>query len=85
VMYILKEKLDQWTTIPQQYMVTVLIDGSTLRYTSWFRAGFLHNSGIVGSSAAPVSRPPVSSPDIRKYMVHMQLNNPDIARSGEYR
>jgi hypothetical protein len=81
VLYVLKEKLDHWTTIPQQYMVTVLIDGSTLRYTSWFRAGFLHNLGIVASSAALVSRPHVSSPD----MVHMQSNNPDVTRSGQYR
>jgi hypothetical protein len=39
VLYIQKEKLDLWTTIPKQYTVTVLIEDSALRYTSWFRAG----------------------------------------------
>jgi hypothetical protein len=74
VLYVRKETLDQWTTISQQYMVTVLIDGSTLQYSSWFRAGFLHKSEIAASLAAPVSRPLASSPDIRKHMVHMKPN-----------
>jgi hypothetical protein len=45
VLYIQKEKLDLlWTTIPTKYTVTVLIEDSALRYTSWFRAGSQRNS-----------------------------------------
>jgi hypothetical protein len=77
VLYIHREELDQWTTIPQQYTVTVLIEDSTQRYTSWFRAGFLQNSQIVAPTAAKVSRPPASSPDIRRHMVSMQSNTQD--------
>jgi hypothetical protein len=77
VLYIHREELDQWTTIPQQYTVTVLIEDSTQRYTSWFRAGFLKNPQTVASTAAKVSRPPASSPDIRRHMVSTQPNTQD--------
>jgi hypothetical protein len=75
VLYIQKEKLDLWTTIPQRYTVTVLIEDSALRYTSWFRAGSLQNSPTVVPPAAKVSRPPASSLDIRRHMVSMQSNS----------
>jgi hypothetical protein len=76
VLYIQKEKLDIWTIIPQQYTVTVLIENSALRYTSWFRAGSLQNSQTVAPPAAKVSRPPASSsPDIRRHLVSMQSNS----------
>jgi hypothetical protein len=77
VLYIQREKLDQWTTIPQQYIATVLLEDSRQRYTSWFRAGFLQNSQTVAPTAAKVSRPPASSPDIRRHMVSMQPNTQD--------
>jgi hypothetical protein len=67
--------LTLWTGIPQQYTVTVLIEDSALRYTSWFRAGSLQNSRTVAPPAAKVSRPPVPSPDIRRHMVSMQSNS----------
>jgi hypothetical protein len=57
VLYIQKEKLDLLTTIPKQYTVTVLIEDSALRYTSWFRAGSLQNSQTVAPPAAKVSHP----------------------------
>jgi hypothetical protein len=75
VLYIQKEKLDLWTTIPQQYTVIVLIEDSALRYTSWFRAGSLQNSLTVAPPAVKVSRSPVPSPDIRRHMVSMQSNS----------
>jgi hypothetical protein len=71
VLYIQREELDQCTTIPQQYIATVLIEDSTQRYTSWFRAGFLQNSQTVAPTAAKVSRPPASSPDIWYQRSHM--------------
>jgi hypothetical protein len=54
VLYIQKEKLDLRTTIPKQYTVTVLIENSALRYTSWFRAGSLQKSQTVAPPAALV-------------------------------
>jgi hypothetical protein len=68
VLYIQKEKLDLWTTIPKQYTVTVLIDDSALRYTSWFRAGSLQKSQTVAPPAAKVSHPPGPLPDIRRHI-----------------
>jgi hypothetical protein len=77
VLYVRKETLDQWTTIPQQYMVTVLIDDATMQYSAWFRAGFLRKkSEIAASLAAPVPRTIASSsPDIRNYLVQTK---PDL-------
>jgi hypothetical protein len=75
VLYIQKEKLDPWTTIPKQYTVTVLIDDSALRYTSWFRAGSLQKSQTVAPPAAKVSHPPGPLPDIRRHLVSMQSNS----------
>jgi hypothetical protein len=54
VLYVQKEKLDLRTTIPKQYTVTVLIENSALRYTSWFRAGSLQKSQTVAPPAALV-------------------------------
>jgi hypothetical protein len=67
VLYIQKEKLDLWTTIPKQYTVTVLIEDSALRYTSWFWAGSLQKSQTVAPPAAKVSHPPEPLPDIRRH------------------
>jgi hypothetical protein len=75
VLYIQKEKLDLWPTIPQQYTVTVLIEDSALRFTSWFRTGSLQNSQTVAPSAAKLSRPPEPLPDIRRHLVSIQSNS----------
>jgi hypothetical protein len=92
VFYIQKEKLDLWTTIPQQYTVTVLIvEDSALRYTSWFRAGSLQkNSQTVAPSAAKVSRPLVSfiTGHTEAYGIHavkFSGHNPSVTKSGQYR
>ena len=84
VLYILKEELDNWTTIPQKYTVTVLLDGPSNRYTSWIRAGFLRNSEAAPAPTASVSRPVVSSPDIRRHMVSLPSKQLDktLATTG---
>jgi hypothetical protein len=74
VLYIQKEELDLWTTIPKQYTVTVLIEDSALRYTSWFRAGSLQKSQTV-APPAKVSHPSEPLPDIRRHLISMQSNS----------